>query len=536
MTHASPAPASAARPILVVDDEPAVRALFARVLQGEGHATIEAADGVQAIERLEAGPVALLLLDSTMPRLDGPGVIRAVRARPVTRTLPIILVTAKAELEDRVEGLAAGADDYLTKPVALDELKARVAAQLRSHAAWQEAFEQEASQRRAVTAALRRVRIDGSPERVAATLVDELLSVLDLEALGLARLCPDGSAVPLAMGGAWAGRYRLAIALQRHLASPLQADARQRWLLEGGPIGDGQPAGGEVMVAQPAGASADGSGLLVMGLPLRRGSAVELVRRMPLFVEVADLVATLLRPGMEAGASRSLAHAALRQLIEEAAFTPHFQPLVALADGALVGYEALTRFDDGAPPEMHFAEAVTLELGHELELATLTAAVGAAVHLPVGAFLALNVSPGLVLQAELARLLGETDRQLVLEITEHSPIHDYAALETALARIKPPIRVAVDDAGSGYASLRHILALRPGYVKLDMGWVRDIDADPARQALVAGLVHFAAEVGCTLIGEGIESEAERQTLLRLGVTLGQGYLFGRPAVPSRVPG
>ena len=131
-------------------------------------------------------------------------------------------------------------------------------------------------------------------------------------------------------------------------------------------------------------------------------------------------------------------------------------------------------------------------------------------------------------------------------ITEHPPIDDYAALRAALARLDPSVRVAVDDASSSYASLRHILALRPAYVKLDMGWVRDIDADPARQALVAGLVHFADEVGCQLIGEGIETEAERAILFQLGVPLGQGYLLGRPAPirqdrtararPTRQPG
>jgi EAL domain-containing protein (putative c-di-GMP-specific phosphodiesterase class I) len=166
---------------------------------------------------------------------------------------------------------------------------------------------------------------------------------------------------------------------------------------------------------------------------------------------------------------------------------------------------------------------------HELERATLAAAIPAARGLP-GGFLALNVSPGFVLASpELPALLAGTDRAVVLEITEHAQVGDYEALRAAIARIEPPAAVAVDDAGSGYASLRHILALHPAYVKLDLSWVRDIDSDPARQALVAGLAHFAAETGCALVGEGIETEAERTTLLRLNVPFGQGYLFGRPA-------
>ena len=521
---------AAADPILVVDDEPAVRALFARVLQGAGYATLEAADGVEALELLDAHSVALVLLDSTMPRVDGAGVIRAVRARPATRTLPIILVTAKADLDDRVQGLVAGADDYLSKPVALDELEARVGAQLRSHAAWSAAFEHDAAQRRAMTAALRRVGIDGSPECVAGALVEELMPVLGLEALALASLSPDGAVIPLAVGGNWAGRFRLGLPVEPELARRLRHEtARGPWVLEIGSSRDGHARDEGIVVALPLTGSAGPFGLLALRVASRRDAAIEIARRMPLFVELADLAAAVLGPGVEAGEARLRAQAALTDLIAVRAFNPHFQPVVSLTDSAIVGYEALTRFDDGLSPDRRFAEAVRLGLAHELERATLSAAVGAARGLPADALLGLNVSPAFVLDADLSALLSDAGRQVVLEITEHAAIDDYAAIRAALARIDPPVQVAVDDAGSGYASLRHILALRPAYVKLDTDWVRDIDADPARQALVAGLVHFAAEVGCQLIGEGVETEAERTTLRRLGVPLGQGYLLGRPA-------
>jgi EAL domain-containing protein (putative c-di-GMP-specific phosphodiesterase class I) len=95
-------------------------------------------------------------------------------------------------------------------------------------------------------------------------------------------------------------------------------------------------------------------------------------------------------------------------------------------------------------------------------------------------------------------------------------------------------RLAVDDAGAGYTSLSHILELHPDFVKLDISLVRDIDTNPARQAMIAGMCHFAAQSGTTLIAEGIETESEAQMLRELGVPLGesgmlgQGYLFGRP--------
>jgi EAL domain-containing protein (putative c-di-GMP-specific phosphodiesterase class I) len=90
------------------------------------------------------------------------------------------------------------------------------------------------------------------------------------------------------------------------------------------------------------------------------------------------------------------------------------------------------------------------------------------------------------------------------------------------------VRIAVDDAGAGFASLRHILELEPAFAKLDMSLVRGIDGDPLRQALAVGLVYFAARGGCRLIAEGVEQEAEAGMLREIGIELGQGYLFGRP--------
>jgi DNA-binding response OmpR family regulator len=185
MTEPGPSLEAASGPVLVVDDEPAVRCLFARALRDAGYDTLEAGDGVEALELLKRHSVALILLDSTMPRRDGVGVIRAIRQREATRTLPVILVTAKGDLTDRVEGLEAGADDCLVKPVVLDELVARVHAGVRSHATWEAGHRAGAEDRRRMTTALRRVRGDGSPERRARSLVEELMPALRLDGLAL---------------------------------------------------------------------------------------------------------------------------------------------------------------------------------------------------------------------------------------------------------------------------------------------------------------------------------------------------------------
>lgn len=216
------------------------------------------------------------------------------------------------------------------------------------------------------------------------------------------------------------------------------------------------------------------------------------------------------------------------RIIDEQLFHPVFQPYVELATRQVRGYEALTRFHDGVRPDRRVADAWSVGLGPDLECALARAALEAAIDLPEDQSLSLNFSPETVLKGLAKELLAGTERQVVIEITEHARVDDYAAMRAALA-LCGPVKVSVDDAGAGFASLRHILELEPDVVKLDIGLIRGIDDDLARQALAAGLCHYAEDTGTTLIAEGVETEEEAETVRRLGVHLGQGYLFGRPA-------
>jgi EAL domain-containing protein (putative c-di-GMP-specific phosphodiesterase class I) len=153
-----------------------------------------------------------------------------------------------------------------------------------------------------------------------------------------------------------------------------------------------------------------------------------------------------------------------------------------------------------------------------------------AAFLPADAYLSLNVSPALATAfLPLVATLEMSTRDTVIEITEQVPVESYANLRTVLDHLRGQVRIAVDDAGAGYAGLRHILEIRPHIVKLDIALVRGVDADPARRALISSMVAFATETNCALVAEGVETEAELVTLRGLGVTFGQGYLFGRPA-------
>ena len=259
-----------------------------------------------------------------------------------------------------------------------------------------------------------------------------------------------------------------------------------------------------------------------------RATAPALVEHVPALASFASTLGALLAPRLEDRRRELEARSAIQAVLDGSGFVPFFQPIVDLRTESVVGYEALSRFTDGIPPDVRFATADRAGLGIELEVATMRAALDAAANLPPDAYLSLNASPALIASGELRALLRGCARAVVLEITEHVVIDDYPALRASLAALVPTVRLAVDDAGAGYASLRHILELAPDFVKLDVGLVRGIDTDPARQALLAGMGYFAVKRRIRLVAEGIETAAELEALRALGISHGQGYLLGRP--------
>ncbi|HEY4944884.1 MAG TPA: PAS domain S-box protein [Candidatus Limnocylindrales bacterium] len=257
-------------------------------------------------------------------------------------------------------------------------------------------------------------------------------------------------------------------------------------------------------------------------------TAHSLVEHMPALTAFVSILGALLVPKLEERRHEAEGRSVIQAVLDTSAFAPFFQPIVDIYTGAVVGYEALSRFTDGVPPDLRFAAAAKAGLGIELEMATLRGAIAAAAVLPPDAHLSLNASPALITSGALRALFAGVARPLVLEITEHIGIDDYAALRSELAVLGPTVRLAVDDAGAGYASFRHILELAPSFVKLDIGLIRGINTDPARQALLAGMAYFAVKRRIRLVAEGIETSEELRTLRSLAIPYGQGYLLGRP--------
>lgn len=267
--------------------------------------------------------------------------------------------------------------------------------------------------------------------------------------------------------------------------------------------------------------------------------AEEHVPACALAAEIGGLAAEIVRSSASSR-QRSVVRADRRSLaaiVERSQFRPVFQPVVELGSRRVVGFEALTRFDDGSSPQERFMLAASVGLGGALEEATLRAALREADSLPSDVWLSLNVSPTMILTAQpLLGLVEGAGRHVVLEITEHAAVGDYELFRQAFAAFPRVVDLAIDDAGAGYASFRHILELRPRYVKLDRGLIRGLEADAARLALIAGLVQSARASGALLVAEGVETEDELEALRRLEVPLGQGYLFARPASATAFSG
>lgn len=227
----------------------------------------------------------------------------------------------------------------------------------------------------------------------------------------------------------------------------------------------------------------------------------------------------------------------LHRLIVEGGVRTVFDPIVRLSDGRPVGHEALTRptrptaFDS---VEDLFAFAESTEYLVEFERLCRNTAIRSVGGLAENGLLFLNASPEAVQDPEwssgevekLLRASGLTPDRVVVEITERVAVGRTDSFQHALRTLKARgFGVAVDDMGAGYASLQTLAEIEPDFLKFDTSLVRDIDKSSIKRSLLDSLRTLAEKIHARVIAEGVEREGELQTLLGLGIELGQGYHF-----------
>ncbi len=522
--------------VLVVDDEDAVREVTVLALRRAGYQVVEAATGQAALDLIFGGEVGIVVLDVGLPDMSGQRVVEVLRGQPETATLPVLLVTGSGDDQSVISGLASGADDFLAKPVRLDELVARVQAHARSQTEWTRLVGNELRARQSVVAALGALHLSALPDQAATTVVGELARGTDSDFVSVLQLDKDGRLLELAtfnrVDGLRSGGAVLASTVSRDLVARAH---RGPWIEDLGAIDPTERTEAFVtarlglVAGAPIFAGDELVGLLSIGLSDAGRGKSRAAHLLAAAIDYASVLSAVAGASLADRRDVAATRTRLRQLLAAREFRPVFQPIVQLENRRTVGFEALTRFDDGTPPDVRFAEAARVGLASEFELAAIRAALELDGELPAGAFLTLNVSPDVLLHdgVRLGRLLQPIRRAIVLELTEHAPIDDYAALRAEIGKLGA-VSIAVDDAGAGFASMRHILELKPAYAKLDISLVRGIDSDPTRQAMAAGLEHFALRADCQLIAEGVETSAEADALQELGIDLAQGYLLGRP--------
>jgi EAL domain-containing protein (putative c-di-GMP-specific phosphodiesterase class I) len=244
-------------------------------------------------------------------------------------------------------------------------------------------------------------------------------------------------------------------------------------------------------------------------------------------------------PGHGAATDTDWTHALERVLTEPELVRPVFQPIVDLDRGVACGYEMLARFVSPikASPLVWLAEAERRGLDAQLEAMLVEAGLEALAWLRDGCFLTINVSPRALGSEPVAALLAARTslEGVVIEVTEQAVVEDYDDLEYVLRSLRAAgAAIAVDDAGAGYASLHHIVELRPQFVKLDRSLVANLDGDETKLAVIESLATFSARIDAWMVAEGVERAEEVEALQRLRVPLAQGFWLGMPA-PAMEP-
>jgi PAS domain S-box-containing protein len=219
-------------------------------------------------------------------------------------------------------------------------------------------------------------------------------------------------------------------------------------------------------------------------------------------------------------------------LTRPGAVYPVFQPIIDVADGSLAGVEALSRFTgQDRPVDLWFADAARAGLLLDLEMLAIQQSLTALDLFGVETYVAINVSPSTARSLELAALLdGLPLDRIVLEVTEHAAVESYGPLVAALEPYRAQgLRIAIDDVGTGFAGMGHLVHLRPDIIKVDRSLIEKLDTDAAHAAAVGAIVGMANHVGARLIAEGIERPETLMAVRDMGFSHAQGFLLARPA-------
>lgn len=538
--------------ILVLDDDPAVGVFVKGTLHGGRYRTQWHPDVESALASIAAETPDLVFVDIDLgANRTGLEFLKVLRADPATANIPVVMLTDMADTLNRERSLRLGADRYLVKPVAPETLR-RVAGEMlstRDDMWWTMTLRSDQ------VARLRELFFDATTEvPTLAVVVDDLRRMID-DGQTLAVFCVE--IVPLFRAG------------ERHLWESF--DALRRDFVRGLRVVAAPILGNEVIIGTShTGANdfycfARDPGTMNVAQTTRDLERVArtALRAVSTDSELREEVVVfaggsstqrqgLFAPRILYNAVREAKDSAerrgtryyhgmrerLERSVQERLITTVFQPVFNLETRQIVGYEALSRGPAGTEienPEVLFDLARDFDMVWELEALCIENVVPWLADLTSRGLLFFNVESHFIQQiqhrgTEVFEPFFACNRQIVIEVTERSAIRDYSTFRRTLLDLKKiGFKIAIDDCGSGYATLEAIVELQPDYLKVGHSLFHNVENDPIRRRLVELVARCAETISARTIAEGIETEGQLTICRELGIQEGQGFLLARPA-------
>ena len=545
--------------LLIADDNEDVVQLLKVYLRPLDCDFLVARDGEEALAIAQARLPDVVLLDVMMPKRSGWEVCQALKAVQRTSHIAVVLVTARGDVKDRLTGLQLGADDYLVKPFDRDQVVKRIGALLQRRKTAQET-PLETPVRQAEMLLIDRAT--GLP--TVPIVLDRLKEILiEQSEIGIVYVdIEQFEAIEAEYGWAFFDEF------VRRAAQIIGTEARARFPKA-------------IVASNLVGGSSFYIFFETRGTDLRQESAFDVVAnelrqklidtmrqqfpqmqqgQIGFFVGAARIdykpqirLERQIYQGMQTAADavrdaeqqrKKQLSRELRDIIRRRRVTTLFQPIVWAKESTVFGYEILTRgpaHSSFRNSDMLFSFAREAKLAWGLEAISLECALRRLRSFDLGdrKFL-LNLEAEMFSESEfrlheVVSFFSEHRGHFVFELTERAAIEDYNVFRRHLDEFRSKgIEVAIDDAGSGYASLEAIAALAPDYLKVTKGLVSTLAAEPIKQDLVRMLVDLSGKIGAKTIAEGIETTEEYEACRELGIDLLQGYYLAHPQEQTRL--
>ncbi len=542
--------------ILIVDDDEDILLIVQTILASAGYSAMTARNGREGVDTaIELRP-DLILLDVMMPELSGWEVCTTLKNAPETRQIPIVMLTVKSEIRDLITGMQVGADDYITKPFTRRKLLSTVRRLLDERGEAPPAYLPSENEE----VRFKNLLFDGVTELPTVPIIIDALRdrLLDNRDLGVLFIDVEQySHIEETYG------WEVFDALLRHTGKALRRMLGTVFATEDF-VAVNRAGGSDFYVFTSMEPGEDALARLQRKArqveESLRGALDEsfgprIHKRIGVFVgysvihsnpqmRVERLVYRALRQAIGIATTKeeerqSNLREVFQDILRKRRIRTVYQPIFDLNTMELHGHEALTRgpletaFES---PELLFQFAGDHDAIWELEQLCIESA---AVHYQAGpgGNLFLNVEAdsitALTTRRETMELLLRLKQRVVIEVTERSAIRDIPVFREALAALREKgFRIAIDDAGSGYASLQSIAELRPNYLKVANTLVTGLHGDTIKRDVVEMLVNLARRIDAVCVAEGIETPEDLEECRRLGIPYGQGFYLG---VPEEIP-